>query len=149
MVWLNEMHHNFPAASGSFGGSKCTCPECNKSLEGDVNKNDETLMDELRSIADECPTRPLGKCLDEAKDVICGERQDVYGKPEDSFELIAEYWSTYLNKYDGKGMHLTGKDVAHMMILFKMARVQGQRPSRDNYIDIAGYVSIAADRLSD
>jgi len=61
MVWLNEMHHNFPAAPGSFGGSKCTCPECNKPLEDSMNKNDETLMDELHSIADECHTRNFGK----------------------------------------------------------------------------------------
>jgi len=115
-----------------------------------TNKNDQTLVDELRSIADECPTRSLGKCLDEAKNIICGERQDTYGKPEDSFQIIAEYWSTYLqHEYNSDHHHLRAKDVAHMMILFKMARVQGQRPSRDNYVDIAGYVSIAADRLSD
>jgi len=39
-------------------------------------------------------------------------------------------------------------DIAHMMILFKMARVQGQAPKRDNYVDLCGYAGIAADRLS-
>jgi len=128
-----------------------------------INKNDQTLMDELRSIADECPSCHLGMCLDQAKQVICGERQDTYGSPEDSFALIAQYWNIYLNEvqktlltkngFDFRDYKLVpmleAKDVAHMMILFKMARVQGQRPSRDNYVDIAGYVSIAADRLSD
>lgn len=28
MVWLNDQHHNFPAAPGSFGGSKCMCAAC-------------------------------------------------------------------------------------------------------------------------
>ena len=92
----------------------------------------------------------LGACLDEAKRTICGERQDVYGSPEDSFAIIAEYWSTYLRaEYEKVGhRNLTPKDIAHMMILFKMARVQGQAPSRDSYVDICGYAGIAADRLS-
>jgi len=130
-----------------------------------MNKNDQTLMDELRSIADECPPRPLGKCLDEAKSVICGERQDTYGKPEDSFKIIAQYWSIYLknrsNLCQDEGCpnygyphvcnpyELLPEDIAHMMILFKMARTQGQSPSRDNYVDLCGYAAIAADRFSD
>jgi hypothetical protein len=92
----------------------------------------------------------LGSCLDEAKSIITGERQDSYGNPEDSFSLIAEYWSTYLRKeYNSDHHHLNVKDVAHMMMLFKIARCSGQCSKRDNYIDIAGYASIAADRLSD
>ena len=91
----------------------------------------------------------LGDCLDEAKRTICGERQDVYGSPEDSFAIIAEYWSTYLkNRVTDLDAPLNSKDIAHMMILFKMARVQGQAPSRDSYVDICGYAGIAADRLS-
>lgn len=89
----------------------------------------------------------LGACLDEAKNTICGERQDVYGSPEDSFALIAEYWTTYLNSRANVEDDLDAKDIAHMMILFKMARVQGQAPKRDNYVDICGYASIAADRF--
>lgn len=83
----------------------------------------------------------LGDCLDEAKACITGERQDQYGNPEDSFALIADYWRTYLNQ------PVTALDVAHMMILFKVARCQGQEPKRDNYTDICGYSSIAADRI--
>jgi hypothetical protein len=83
----------------------------------------------------------LGDCLDEAKACITGERQDQYGNPEDSFALIADYWRTYLN------WPITALDVAHMMILFKVARCQGQAPKRDNYTDICGYSSIAADRI--
>ena len=90
----------------------------------------------------------LGDCLGEAKEVICGERQDTYGSPEDSFQIIAEYWSTYLkNRLVDVGTPLDKKDIAHMMILFKMARVQGQVAKRDNYVDICGYAGIAADRL--
>ena len=37
-----------------------------------------------------------GAVLDEAKAVINGERQNQYGNPEDSFRLIAAFWSSYL-----------------------------------------------------
>jgi hypothetical protein len=86
----------------------------------------------------------LGTSLHEARAVINGARQDSYGSPEDSFALIAEYWDAYLRKLDAP---LTALDVAHLMMLFKLARCQGQAPSRDNYIDIQGYAAIAADRL--
>ena len=84
----------------------------------------------------------LGSLLDEAKRTITGERQDQYGAPEDSFDRIAAYWTTYL------GRRVSALDVAHLMALLKLARAQGQGFQRDNYVDIAGYVSIAADRLA-
>lgn len=83
----------------------------------------------------------LGTLLDQAKDVITGERQDSYGAPEDSFTLIAQLWGGYL------GRVLTAREVADMMVLFKVARLKGQKPTRDTYLDIAGYAAIAADRL--
>jgi len=112
----------------------------------------------------EVPAPPkLGDCLDEAKATICGERQDQYGSPEDSFALVAKYWNTYLLEVQKKILVAAGfdlrdyklvdlletKDIAHMMILFKMARVQGQKPSRDSYVGICGYAAIAADKLTE
>ena len=85
---------------------------------------------------------PLGSLLDEAKATICGARQDQYGAPEDSFPRIAAYWTTYL------GRPVSALDVAHLMALMKLARAQGQGFKRDNYVDLAGYAAIAADRLA-
>lgn len=93
--------------------------------------------------------------LKEADDIINGKRQDSYGKPENSFQIIADFWTTYL-KHRGilKELHagatyhnLTAIDVTHMMSLFKHARMIGQKPDRDNYRDACGYLAIAADRL--
>lgn len=84
----------------------------------------------------------LGSLLDEAKRTITGERQDQYGAPEDSFSRIAAYWTTYL------GRPVSALDVAHLMALMKLARAQGQGFRRDNYVDLAGYAAIAADRLA-
>jgi hypothetical protein len=96
-----------------------------------------------------------GKVLDEAKATINGERQDVYGSPEDSFALIAQYWQTYLQGHIGvaqkktdRGYNLIFKispsDVSVMMVLFKLAREANQH-KRDNIVDAAGYLGIYAD----
>ena len=91
-----------------------------------------------------------GSSLSEAYKVINGDRQDSYGSPENSFEIIADFWRAYLRQRskaeDGK-VTLSALDVAHMMALFKIARMLGQSPHRDNYIDAQGYLAIAADRL--
>lgn len=94
-------------------------------------------------------TLGLGDSLLEAHKIINGERQDSYGNPEDSFRYIAEYWTAYMR---AQGLFcgstkVNALDVAHMMMLFKLARCSGQQPNRDNYIDIQGYAAIAADRL--
>lgn len=82
-----------------------------------------------------------GSALLEAHKIINGERQDSYGNPEDSFRLIADYWSAYLK------VELSAVDVAHMMMLLKIARMSGQEPKKDNYVDLAGYAGIAGDMI--
>lgn len=34
--------------------------------------------------------------LSEVKKIICNDRNEQYGEPEDSFKNIAEYWTTYI-----------------------------------------------------
>jgi len=80
-----------------------------------------------------------GKILDEAKTVINGERQDMYGEPEDNFAKIAEFWTTY------KGVDFTAHDVAMMMSLLKVARIATGAGKRDSYVDLCGYAALAAD----
>ena len=87
--------------------------------------------------------RKRGAVLKKALRTINGARQDVYGKPEDSFAIIGDFWGTYL------GITITARQVAEMMILFKVARMKGQKPCEDSYTDCAGYCGIAADMLED
>ena len=98
-------------------------------------------------------------CLQEADKIINGERQDMYGSPEDSFEIIAGYWNVFLREKIREACHKKGMDkvdianllspldTTNMMILFKQARKLGQKPCRDNYVDSCGYEGIGADRL--
>ena len=77
--------------------------------------------------------------LEEASSIVSGARQDEYGKPEDSFEKISDYWSTYLKH------PISAHDVSLMMILLKVARVpEGKEATHDTMVDIAGYAAIGS-----
>ena len=78
--------------------------------------------------------------LDKAHNCVCGKREQDYGKPEDNFRLIADLWSDYL-----RGIRLTPKDVAMMMVLLKVARVRDGGGSGDSFVDIAGYAACAGE----
>lgn len=77
-----------------------------------------------------------------AEEAICGRADERYGSPEDNFERIAEFWSTYL------GTQLVAEDVAVMMVLFKIGRVASGQFNEDNFIDMAGYSACAGECAS-
>ena len=85
--------------------------------------------------------------LEEADAIINGERQDQYGNPEDSFQIVADFWTVYLiHKYNFE-WSLDAEDIAIMMSLLKHARMLGQNSKRDNFVDAIGYLAILADRI--
>lgn len=92
-----------------------------------------------------------GNVLLEAHNIINGERQQQYGSPEDSHKVIAEMWNGYIHakmraeRLPGVAICITDQDVAHMMVLFKLARELNGAGKRDNYRDAAGYLAIASD----
>jgi hypothetical protein len=87
-----------------------------------------------------------GEILDAVKRTICNDRQDVHGNPEDTHEVIAVMWNTYIG---GVGVmrdgELTAQDVAVMMCLFKIARHAMNPKHADNLHDLIGYAAIAAE----
>ena len=87
---------------------------------------------------------PEAQVLVDAIKTINGERQDQYGNAEDSFQLIANYWTTWLQgRYPGEMTFLIdAKDAAMMMQLTKVAR-ESNSPKRDNRLDGAGYWALA------
>jgi hypothetical protein len=90
------------------------------------------------------------RLMEDAIQVINGDRQDQYGNPEDSFRDIAVRWEQYL-KARGKllyGEHINADDVAFMMADLKMAR-ECHQSKRDNRIDQVGYMGILDDMVSD
>lgn len=86
--------------------------------------------------------------LQMAEQTICRDRQDIHGNPENTHELIGQYWSTYLSEECKVEIAVCGADVAVMMALFKIARMQVNPNHHDNVIDGIGYLAIAGEIIS-
>ena len=75
--------------------------------------------------------------FDQAAETIGHDRTEDYGDPAKSFERIADLWSAIV------GAPITPQQVAHMMILLKVSRLQETPDHLDSYIDIVGYARCA------
>lgn len=87
--------------------------------------------------------------LSEIKKIICNDRNEQYGEPENSFEKIADYWTTYLKHNciaPDADCDLGARDVAILMALFKLGRMETSYfASYDSFIDAIGYMTCATD----
>lgn len=83
--------------------------------------------------------------LDGAKKCVCEDRNGQYGEPEDSFKNIAQYWEIYLRNncvVQGTDVCVRPADVAMMMALFKIARIEtADTAIADSYVDAIGYIA--------
>lgn len=77
--------------------------------------------------------------LSAAAACVTQDRNNTYGPPEDSFSVIASYWSTYL------GVPLDGPQVGTLLALMKIARLQHNPSHADSYVDGAGYLACAGE----
>jgi hypothetical protein len=77
---------------------------------------------------------------EEAHRIQGGDRQQDYGDPTPNHEDIANLWNVYIKvaSRNREDKQLAARDVAHMMILMKVAR-NCHKPKRDNWVDMAGY----------
>lgn len=76
--------------------------------------------------------RVMHEVLEEAKGIVCSDRNEQYGPPEVNHGRTAALWTTYL------GVPITPRQVCACMILQKLSRdVNLQK--RDNLVDIVGY----------
>ena len=83
--------------------------------------------------------------LQEAQDIIYGDREQTYGHPNKNLNAIAGLWTEYLNAAGKTAFPISAQDVCMMMILMKVAR-QVNAFKRDNLVDICGYAALN-DRL--
>lgn len=83
--------------------------------------------------------------LDMAKACVCVDKENIYGKPEDNFATIANFWSEYLFAKGILEEVIDSDDVAIMMSLLKIARIATGKPKTDNYVDLAGYAACAGE----
>jgi len=83
------------------------------------------------------------RLCDDAATLVTGEREADYGDKHTSCLAIARLWNAYLENLETT--LLTSRDVAQMMSLLKVARTQGGRYKRDNYLDQVGWAAIAGE----
>lgn len=74
--------------------------------------------------------------IDTARGHITIDRTAQHGRPENSFQRIAELWSTYLD------VKIEPHEVAAMMVLLKIARFAKNPTHLDNSVDAVGYAAI-------
>jgi len=80
--------------------------------------------------------------LQEAQEIIYGDREKTYGSPDKNLATISEYWSTYLSKKYGDPVELDVNDVCVMMALLKLSRLGNSPDHRDSKVDTAGYIAL-------
>lgn len=84
--------------------------------------------------------------LTAAQDAVA-HRPRSYGSPERNFTRIARHWNVYLTgKYGaGRAPLLEAVDVAAMMALMKIARLEETPDHIDSWVDLAGYAACGAE----
>lgn len=80
---------------------------------------------------------PRAGALDEARQLITGDRNNQYGPPTQDFDRTADMATAYGFAVNGRA--LKGHDVAIFMILLKTSRLAWTPTKRDSWVDAAGY----------
>ena len=74
--------------------------------------------------------------LEEAPEIVHGDRNRDYGHPLDNHGLTAQLWSAYT------GSDITAEDVCFINIQQKISRMRTSGTiTRDGLVDIAGYAA--------
>lgn len=80
-----------------------------------------------------------------AAELVNGDRERTHGDKQTNFDNIACLWSAWFQINEERCTELTGSDVAKLMALLKIARMQSGEYSTDDFIDCAGYAAIAGE----
>lgn len=126
-----------------FTEYRILCYECGAMGEAAKNMDDAWYLWNTSDAAEKKVTVQATRktILDAAEKCVGNDRQDQYGKPEDSFSAIANLWTAYLDI----GRDITPVDVAQMMILLKVGRAKENPKHQDNWVDMAGYAACAGE----
>lgn len=125
--------------------------ECNKDLREGLDKV-SNRAEELRKQINESNglqyPNTRERILEQAKECVCGHREQDYGTPESNFKIISDLWNDYLGLAEnGDGVpifsikNITPTDVSMMMALLKIARIRNGGGSGDSFVDLAGYAA--------
>lgn len=88
--------------------------------------------------------------LDTAEKAVNGSRNLNHGEPEQNFARIARLWNAHginaglLDATDAS-KQLTEADVALMLAMVKVARIENKPSHLESWVDIAGYAACGAE----
>jgi hypothetical protein len=74
--------------------------------------------------------------LDEAKEVVYGDREKTYGDPAKNLKTIAAMWGAIL------GYPIATTDVCLCMSALKLARLVNDPGHHDSMVDVCGYIAL-------
>jgi hypothetical protein len=86
--------------------------------------------------------------LDEAKRLVCSDKNVDYGEPEANFRVIADLWTAYVKGNEVNG-HFDADDVAVMLALVKVGRIVSGGYKNDSLVDLIGYAACAEELASE
>lgn len=86
------------------------------------------------------PASARESLLDEAKNLVTGDRNNSYGPPNQDFERSAGQLNA-LGYRGPDGRPLMGHDIAMIIMAVKMSRLVWTPGKRDSWVDIAGYAA--------
>lgn len=78
--------------------------------------------------------------LNEAAELVDGDRNVQYGDPIEDFKRTADMWNAYLGTTD-----LKPHDVAALIAMVKLSRIRWSPTKRDHWADLAGYAACGWD----
>lgn len=89
--------------------------------------------------------------LQAAERCVCGDRDQEYGGPEDSFALIASLWEPIIRSRcvsPGADVNVDAVTVALLMAELKIARAATNVGHMDSWVDLAGYAACGGEIAS-
>lgn len=77
--------------------------------------------------------------------LVGGDRDRSHGEKQKNHQNVATLWSAYLSIRRDPDAPISALDVAHLMVLLKMARTQLGAFNADDWIDMVGYSACAGE----
>lgn len=128
---------NHLAADEELGlGDPLTCTE-------DHNHPPKRIVKEL-VVVEEGDAPPRASALNEARDLITGDRNNQYGPPTQDFKRTADLLNAlgYARVDANEEVHdIVPSDVALIIAQVKVSRLMHSRGKRDSWVDLAGYAA--------
>lgn len=83
---------------------------------------------------------PTRNVMEEANDIVNGDRQESYGHPLHNHSVTAAMMSFFLTRKYSKQVLLDAEDICWFNVFQKISR-EANMAKRDNLVDVIGYVA--------